>query len=165
VRSLLVSLVLVLLCCGGCARRPEAPLVLVSDSFFFNGQATTGLDLRYSVEGLINIPADLSLNMIETVEEFEYLTDLNNEISFPLKVTGRLPESDFSVDPGYIGRKLLENQGKKQLKKLLGDYLGTGENAQPANQPAEGQGPQGQVPEDKPIEDQIIEGILDKIFK
>ena len=98
--------------------------VLRADEFLFQGSTEAGLDGTFSLMGSFYIPGELSAAMVAGVPELQYLLDEKQQIYFPLKVSGNAAKMDVNVDKEYIGKKLLENQAKVQLLKVIDKAIG-----------------------------------------
>ena len=142
--------------------------------FLLSGKGTIGFNQEIDMQSTIAIPQDLSKAMVASAEGLQYLLDENNEIVIPLTVTGRIPSLAFLPDLEYLGKKIIMNRGKEELEKVLdkvfGKDKGTSETSpETGGQPSsEGSPSQTQPPQDeqkKRPERELIEGILDKIFK
>lgn len=136
------------------------PIEIDADGFLLEGQAQAGFNQEYSLEGSLIIPADLSASMVQLVSPLQYLFDESQRIFIPLGVSGRFPQFNFSVDLAYLGKRLIENKGKEELKKVINKVFDR-EN----NQPIESPDAPADQPEQKRPEQEIIENILDSIFK
>lgn len=110
-------------------RMTARELVLKADEFRFEGWAEAGFDGSFSLEGAFLIPPDLSAAMVKAASELEYLLSTGDQIYIPLKVSGNAARLEFKVDAAYIASKLLAEQGKKQLFKVLDKALGIEEEA------------------------------------
>ena len=114
---------------------------LDADGFLLTGQGQVDFNQQFSLNGSFFIPEDLSASMMSVVPEFEYLLDEQKRILIPgLKLSGKIPRvENFSIDAEYLARKMIINKGKSELEKVLDK----------ANPPQR----------------QLLEGILDSIFK
>ena len=101
--------------------------VLGADEFLFKGQTQVGFDSAFSLEGSFLIPEELSAAMVVAVPQLQYLLNENNLIFIPLKISGKASEMKFSVDAEYIGKRLLMNQAKNQLMKVIDKAMGKDE--------------------------------------
>lgn len=115
---------------------PEA--VLGSEEFLFSGRVEVGFDGAFSCEGSFLIVEELSSVLVAGVPEFKYLLNENGEIYIPLKILSSAGEINFVVDAAYIGKKLIVNQAKMQLIKVIDKAIGAKEtDVQASNQGAE----------------------------
>ncbi len=145
----------------------EGALVIQSahieaDGFLLQGQGRVGFDQRFSLNGSFSILEDLASSMIGIVPELEYLLDEDKRILIPgLKAAGKIPKlEDFSIDLEYLAQRLLINKGRSELEKALdkvfdrekGSSAPSGDSSPPPS-------------EEKRSEQELIEGILDSIFK
>ncbi len=138
-------------------------VVLQADEFIFKGQGTAGFDATFSLEGAFFIPQDLSQAMVAAADQLQYLLNSDNQIYIPLKVSGNAAELKFNVDATYMANKLLVEQGKKQLFKVLDKALGSKE--EPA--PPEEQDVQEQegAQEKEPTTEEKVKDFLEQILR
>jgi len=91
------------------------------DLFIFKAKGDAGFDGTFSMEGSFLIPAELSGAMVKAVSQLQYLRNGDGMIYIPLKVNGAAgAKVQFTVDAGYMTKKILENQAQQQVMKLLG---------------------------------------------
>jgi hypothetical protein len=95
-------------------------LNVATDSFRVEGSGTYGLD-QSAVMGmaLVSVDRDLSVAMIRSVEELQYLTSAQGELQIPLSVRGRVPQIAVTPDLQSLGTKIAE----QKAKEMLGGYL------------------------------------------
>jgi len=140
-----------------------------SDVFSMTGQGELTVDYNLDLKASVFIPRDLSESMAVSAEGLKYLLDESGRIFIPITIQGKIPDLTFLPDLEYLGKKIIMNQGVQQLEKVIKKALGIEEPAESA--PAEGQpGQEGQTqpsPEEKTQspEQELIQGILDGIFK
>jgi len=136
--------------------------VVATDEFLFKGRTEVGFDSVFSLEGSFLIPPELSSSMVATIPEMQYLLNQDQQIFIPLKVSGKSGQIQFMVDAEYIAKKLLANQAKTQLWKVLDKAIGgkkpdTESSADP-NAP--------QPPSDKKsATEELVDSVLDAVFK
>ncbi|MBP7216227.1 MAG: AsmA family protein [Candidatus Omnitrophica bacterium] len=106
---------------------------VTADAFSLKSNAEVGFDGSYAMEGSFLIPEDLSAAMITKVPELEYLLGADKQILFPLKLSGKAAGVKLSVDAGYIAQKLIANQAKTQILKVIDKAL---KPKEPAAEPA-----------------------------
>lgn len=134
---------------------------LGAEEFMFKGKGYAGFDGVYSLEGSFLIPAELSLAMVSSVEQLQYLLDSDEQIYIPLKISGNAATLKFTVDGEYIAKKMFMEQGTQQLFKVINKALGSKE------QPAGGQSAEGgQAPQQQGTEEaeQTTEGKIKDIL-
>lgn len=140
-----------------------------TDTFNLSGKGTMTFSQELNLQASVAIPKELSQSMAMSAEGLEYLRDDNGEILIPVSVQGRVPNLRFVPDLEYLGKKVLLDRGKEELQKVLEKTFGKDKDKTPAeNQPS--QDPQGQnqpveSQDEKSPEQQLIEGVLDRIFK
>ena len=142
------------------------PISVESDEFIFSGKCQAGFDQKYTLDGKVKIPTELSLAMGEGIDELKYLYDENSNISLPVYVTGKgadVPMVAVTQTAIDMGKNAMRNESKRQLEKVLNKVLGSGEQALPSGTQNQGQDLSSQ--EQKSPESQIIDDLLDKIFK
>ena len=139
-------------------------MLLPADEFVFKGQGEFGFDAAFSLEGAFLIPQDLSQAMVAAADQLQYLLNSDSQIYIPLKVSGNAAGMKFNVDPAYIAQKLLTEQGKEQIFKLIDKALG---NKEESAQPKEEQNAQKQegVSDKEPTSEEKIKGLLRDIFR
>jgi len=138
--------------------------ILEADEFIFKGQGEAGFDGTITLEGAFLIPQDLSQAMVAAQDKLQYLLNADSQIYIPLKVSGNAAGLKFNVDPAYIAQKLLTEQGKEQIFKLIDKALGTKKDSgQPQEQNAQGEeGVQDREPTAKEKVSDILQDILGK---
>ena len=150
-----------------------SPIIIEADEFLFSGKAAAGFDLKYTIDGPFQIPADLSAAITQTEENMQYFYDEEGRITFPIHVTGEgatTPIIKHMKTMQDVIKNAARNKGKEELKKVLQKAIGveTPSGSQPdgANQPDAQQNQQtpGQDKEQS-LEGQLIEGIFNQIFK
>jgi hypothetical protein len=110
--------------------------VFSAEAFSLKSSAEVGFDGSYAMEGSFLIPGDLSAAMVTKVPELQYLLSEDKQISIPLKVLGKAAGVNFSVDAGYIAQRLLTDQAKTQLQKVIDKAIGEKKpSAAPASNP------------------------------
>ena len=115
-----------------------------ADGFLFSGEGEVDFNQRFSLDGSFLIPEDLAASMVENVPELEYLLDERGKIRIPLQVSGKIPNIKFAVNLQYIGKKLIKKKASEELGKVLDKMF---------------------EKEEKPAKQELIENILDTVFK
>ena len=87
--------------------------------------AELGFDSTYAMEGAFLIPGDLSVEMAAKIPALEYLLNEDKQIFIPLKVSGKATQAALTVDAGYIAKKLVTDQIKTQLIKVIDKAIGS----------------------------------------
>jgi uncharacterized protein involved in outer membrane biogenesis len=129
-------------------------LQVLSSLFEANMQVKTDAKLNGKVSGKVQIPVDLSESLISQAAGLEYLRDSDGKITISLtSFEGPLASMKIMPDVKELGKVAIKAEAGKQINKLLGGVLKT----------EEGTTPEGQEP--APSGEQIIGGVLDKIFK
>jgi hypothetical protein len=113
-----------------------APIDIEAEEFTISGKAQADFDRNFSIEGTFLIPADLSEAMVVSAPELKYLVNENREIFFPMKATGKLPQMQIAPDLAYISERLLVNQGKQQLIRVIDKALGGKNKETPSEMPS-----------------------------
>jgi len=98
--------------------------VLSAEAFSLKSSEEVGFDGSYAMEGTFLIPGELSAGMITKIPELQYLLNEEEQIFVPLKVSGNAAGIKLNVDAGYIAQKLLVNQAKTQLLKMIDRAVG-----------------------------------------
>jgi uncharacterized protein involved in outer membrane biogenesis len=138
------------------------PIVIQAEEFRFEGWGKISFEGDFSLEGAFLIPPDLSQAMVTAASQLEYLLSTGNQIYIPLRVSGSAARFEFDVDAAYIASKLLAEQGKKQLFKVLDKALGTKEAAQ---EQAEGSSQEQDPKEQEYTPEEAVKGLLEEIFR
>ncbi len=138
-------------------------IVLKADEFLFEGWGEVGFDSSFFLEGAFIIPPELSQAMVAAVSQLQYLLSTGNQIYIPLRVSGNAGKLEFNVDAAYIANKLLVEQGKQQLLKVLDKALGTKEEP---SQEQQKDSPKEPVSQEKaPAPEETAKGLLQEIFR
>ena len=136
---------------------------VATDAFSLGGKGTLDFDLNADIHAQIAIAQDLSKAMVDSTEEFSYLMDENEEIVIPVMITGKAPDKlVYFPDLGYIGKKVLRNKGKQELKKVLGKFLKIGDDSDESSGSSQGD---SESEQESSSGDKIIGNVLDMIFK
>jgi len=136
--------------------------VVASDEFLFKGRTEVGFDSAFSLEGSFLIPPELSSSMVATIPEMQYLLNQDQQIFIPLKVSGKSGQMQFMVDAEYIAKKLLANQAKTQLWKVLDKAIGGKKpNTESSIDPNAPQSPSDK----KSATEELVDSVLDAVFK
>lgn len=105
--------------------RASAENTLVAgDDFVLAGKTEAGMDGSFSLEGQLEISAELSGLMVKAVRELEYLLNKDKQIILPLKLSGKAGAAKVDVDAGYIADRLLSGGAGSQLLDAVGKALG-----------------------------------------
>ncbi|MCR4336610.1 MAG: hypothetical protein NUV91_02230, partial [Candidatus Omnitrophica bacterium] len=138
---------------------------IVADVFRLHGQGTVDWQQNADLTFTIEVPKDLSRSMIQAVEELGFFADAEGKISIPLeRYEGPIASFRPFPDLEKLGRQFIQTKGKEEIQKLLDKVLhreGTSSEQVPAS-PSPGQPSDGSQ---QSPEGQIIEGILDTIWK
>lgn len=141
--------------------RVQIPLFnLKADSFLIEAFGALSLDQSFALNGSFIIPEDLTSVFIQSVPELRYILDQQNQIRFPVSITGKGTNFKVVPDLEYLTKRIVVNKGKEELKKVINKYINVG----PAEDNGQQAPPEGQAPQESPQE-QIIGDILNTIFK
>ena len=137
-------------------------------TFSFQGSGRVGFDQVYSFDGSFMIPQDLSSRMTAAVPEMEYLLDEAKQIRFPLKVSGKGTSVSFAPDVKQMGITAIRHKGRQELEKILDkvfDRTPQDGSKQPSadTEPTDDTLPD--TTQEKSRKQQLIEGVIDTIFK
>jgi len=138
--------------------------VLKADGFTFRGHGEAGFNGAFTLEGAFLIPRDLSKAMVAAADELQYLLNRDNQIYIPLKVSGSATALTFYVDAAYMANKLLIEQGKRQILKVIDKALGQEEESIPPQEGPDTQ-KQGPVEEKEPTTEEQVKDLLRDIFR
>lgn len=128
-------------------------------------------DQNFALTADFYISEDLSRSMTASVPELSYLRDSNGRIHIPFKpYQGKLQDIRIYPDVEELGKKVIQNRGREELKKVIFKALDIEENPAPdgqAQDPPSPQGTQGESPQEQDVrpEKVLIDGIFDAIFK
>lgn len=141
---------------------------LGADEFMFKGGGEAGFDSAYSLEGSFFIPQEISASMVAQVPELQYLLNEDKQIYVPLKISGKAGNPKFQVDAEYIAKRLIADQAKQQLFKVIEKAIGTKEqtpNATEQNAPAIKQDTPQDDSKKKSATEDLVDSIIGNIFK
>jgi len=128
---------------------------VLSNLFEANMQIRTDSKLYGKVSGQLKIPADLSASLSSQAAALDYLKDGEGKITISItSFEGPLASMKIMPDVKELGKVAIQGEGKRQLGNLIDKALGVDKTA----------APEGEESAPKPGE-QIIGGVLDKIFK
>lgn len=137
-----------------------------ADVFALSGKGRIKFNQELEMDALIAVPADLSQSMAASAQGLEYLLDDSGQISIPVRVGGKIPNLTFYPDLEYLGKKIMMNKGRQELDKVLDKvFKNTGGEQSAPPSGTEGQATTPDTQNQKPSERQIIENVLDQIFK
>ncbi len=139
------------------------PIAVKADEFVFEGKSNVNFEQAYTLDGAFKITRELSAIMGQSTEELTYLYDTDNNISLPVHISGKgsqMPVISILQSALDLGKNAARNEGKKELGKILDKALGIPRDSQNQEQ---GQDPS--MPRQESPGEQIIGGILDKVFK
>jgi hypothetical protein len=139
------------------------PIAVKADEFVFEGKSSVNFEQAYTLDGAFKITQELSAIMGQSTEELTYLYDADNNISLPVHISGKgsqMPVISVMQSALDLGKNAARNEGKKELGKILDKALGIPRDSQNQEQ---GQDPA--MPRQESPGEQIIGGILDKVFK
>ncbi|MFA5069332.1 MAG: AsmA family protein [Candidatus Omnitrophota bacterium] len=103
------------------------PVLMEAEEFAFSGIIRSGFDQKYSLEGKIVIPNELSSAMIQSAPLTQYLLNQDGNISIPVYVTGQgaaRPVISVTQTAFDMGKNALLAEGKRQLAKVLNKTFG-----------------------------------------
>ena len=143
------------------------PIDVEADGFSLAGQGRIGLDSQVNIATSFLIAPDLTAGMVQAVPNLEYLLNSEQQIQFPVKIAGKLPNVTPAVDVEYILRTALQNKGKEELKKVIQKAIGIEDKTSetPSGQPVPPPSGGAPPPDEEPSPEKIIGTILDSIFK
>jgi hypothetical protein len=149
----------------------KAEVIADGFSLLANGQVDFKQDLALNAD--LYVPPDLSESMVAASQELKYFLDNSKRIHIPLR-SYRGPLSRFKTYPDVedLGKEVLRNRGKQELKRVLFKALDIDEETSEGAAADGGSSQQGAVSEDLEAlpeksqpssEDQLIDNILDMI--
>lgn len=141
---------------------------LQAEGFTVTASGNLGFDQNLALAADFFIEKDLADNMSVSVPELSYLLDASGRIQVPFSsYQGKLQNVRLYPSVEELAMKVMQNRGKKELKKAIFKALDIEEG--PAASPqTQGQAPvQGAEPtQEEPWPEKVlIEGIFDAIFK
>jgi len=140
---------------------------VVADTFTAEAEGRLDPQMNINLSAALSIPEDLSLSMIRSVAELQYIAaeDGRIVISFQ-RYQGPISAFRIMPDMEYLTKRILVNRGGQEIERLLDKVFGAEGQAPSEGAPApQGQeGQESQQPQ-KPPERQIIENLLDSIFQ
>ncbi len=106
----------------------------------------------------VYIPKDLSDSLIQSVEELSALLDNQGRIHIPFKqYSGPVDRIEILPDLGQVGRRVIEQKGKQELRDAIYKAL---DIDTPSQNPSD---KNTQPKQEKPIEQQLLDGLLNEI--
>ncbi|MDD5504306.1 MAG: AsmA-like C-terminal region-containing protein [Candidatus Omnitrophica bacterium] len=146
------------------------PVLIEAEEFIFSGMIRSGFDQKYSLEGKVVVPNELSGAMTQSAPLMQYLLNQDGNISIPVYVTGQgaaKPVISVTQTAFDIGKNALLLEGKRQLAKALNKTLGiedsSSENTD-ADADTESQN-DAAIQEDTVDTYQIVSSIFSKVFE
>lgn len=135
---------------------------VLSDLFTGRFQLSIDPKLQGAFAGEIQIPEPLSRYLGDKAEPLSYLKNSEGLIVIPLKrYEGLLTQMTLYPDVKDLGKAVIQNEGRKQLDKLLDKVLDRPSDPDPA-QPRPPDYPKQEEP--KSPQRQILEGVLDSLL-
>lgn len=143
-----------------------------ADGFLVVANGKLNFDQTLNLKADLYIPDDLSASMVSASSELSYLLNERKQIQIPFRpYTGKLANFVMYPDVEDLGREILLNRGKEELRKVLRKALDLdGETPtddgqipkEPGAEPSQTEQPSVQERERSP-EEMIIESIMDII--
>lgn len=94
-------------------------LLVESDTFYLAAGGSVGMDQSLEISANLFIPKDLSGAFIDSVPEFQYLSDDNGIITMPLEIKGKIPNITVMPNLNYVIQKLAITKGQELLNQLF----------------------------------------------
>lgn len=135
-------------------------LDLATYTFSFQASGSMSFMQEYNLQGHFVIPQDLSLAIIKSVPELQYLMNQAQELSFPLKVLGQGTKVAFVPDVRQITVNAIKQKGLEELEKVLEKVLPDDQVESPANNVKE-----SDSNNKKQVKKEAIKAIIGAIFK
>jgi len=139
-------------------------LNIEADSFGISGIGALGFNQDLYLKTALFIPADLSRDIIKSAPELEPLLNQNGQIYIPLNpYRGNVKKVRLFPDLSYLGKKLIIDRGRQELRKIIDKALDINEE----DNQVEDQNSEGQIPSEEKQrrpEEELIESVLDTIF-
>lgn len=140
-----------------------------TDGFIVDSSGQADAQLNAVMQGALGVSQDLSASMTTSVPQLSGLLNEKREIVFPLApYNGPISQYKPFPDLETIGKRLIKEQGREELKKVIFKAIGVEETApQDPNSPppeADPNQPESQNTQQRP-EELIINNVLDVIFK
>lgn len=146
-----------------------------ANGFAITASGNLDLDQTIALTADFFIREDLVTSMIASAPELSYLSDTSGRIHIPFKpYQGKLQNVRIYPDVEELGKKVLQNRGKEELKKAIFRALDIEESpANPSRREPNGQQTPGGAPTQDAVtppeeirpEKILIDGIFDAIFK
>ncbi len=150
--------------------------VIESTGFSVRGNGSLGLNKVLSLDTNFKIAKDLSMRLVNSIEDLRPLLDEESQVSIPLRIVGKIPEVRFIPDFEYLTKNVIVTKGKDLLKEVLDKNEGVRQildavfNIESKSQNSQGQG-EGQETDGAegkedavPVEERILDTIFEKIF-
>ncbi len=140
-----------------------------ADGFLVSARGQIDWKQNLDLEANIFIAQDLSSSMVAALEELSGFLDDQQQIRIPLRgYHGKLENFIMYPDLENLGKKIIRNRGKEELKKVLFKALDIEETQPPAQQgeATDQQDSKSQQPSQKSRpEGVLIDTIFDAIFR
>ncbi|MDP2652659.1 MAG: AsmA family protein [Candidatus Omnitrophota bacterium] len=131
----------------------------VTTAFSLLSSGSMDVKARVKLDSDLFLAKDVAQSVLSRAPEFQGLVEEDGTMRIPLSgYEGPVSSLKIYPDLEAVGKRMIKARGKEEIKKLIGDVLGSGDA------PADGSPAQpGQA--EKPPEEKAIESILDSIFQ
>jgi len=85
-----------------------------------SAHGSAGFDQTIALTAELVFLKEMAGALMSSSKEIGALADENQEIHIPVKITGKVPALSVLPDMNYLTKRLLVNEGSKQLEKVVG---------------------------------------------
>ena len=95
------------------------PFQVVADTFQLEGSGSLQGDGNLGLQTLLRIDPELSLAIIQSVNELQVLADAQGQLEIPVRIQGILPEVRVRPDLRYVASRLVTTKAEEWIGGLL----------------------------------------------
>ena len=92
---------------------------LQAQGFRLSAHGNVGFDQTIAMQAELVLLKELARALMASAHEMEALADENQEIHIPVQITGKASALSIVPDMNYLSKRILVNQGSKQLEKVI----------------------------------------------
>ena len=98
-----------------------------TDSFALTSTGRAGLDGTLNVQAMVSIDPELSMALIKSLNELQYLADAQGSLNIPVVVGGSVAHPTVQPDVHYVASKLIQQKAQELIGGWLEKALGVPE--------------------------------------
>ncbi len=131
---------------------------IIADGFLVIATGKMDFDQNLTLNADLYIPSDLSQSLVASSSELSYFLDDQKRIHIPFRpYRGKLANFQMYPDVEDLGKEIIRNRGKEELKKIIFKALDLDDPSLEQEKSSE----EGQVQERQPSPEEIL---IDNIF-